>query len=96
MCYINRKHYLHVLDELCLLFRLLHLRVLLEFLKQLSDLSPIKHIWDVIGGEVRRKDTRNLRQLEVMGQNNTVTWLLCAVVARLSFMIRADGSHTKY
>ena len=43
-CVLSQKKDLHALDELCLLFHLSHLRLLLEFKMLLSDLNPIIHL----------------------------------------------------
>ena len=38
------------------------------------DHNPIEHIWDVIGREVRRRDSRNIRQLQQFVVNYKSQW----------------------
>ena len=37
---------------------------ILEWLSCSPDLNPMEHIWDVIGRNVRARDSRNIRELE--------------------------------
>ena len=63
----------------------------------LSDLTPIKYIWDVIAREVRRRDHRIARQLEVMEQNRTASEVASIrSLVRLPFiMIRVNVCSTR-
>ena len=44
-----------------------------------SDVNPFEHIWDVIGREIRRRGTRNFRQLQqfVVEERNRIAQRTC-------------------
>ena len=67
------------------------------------DLNPIEHIWDVIGRNVRARESRNIRELEraVLDEWNRVQQHVCreyvlSMRSRCRAVINASCGHTRY
>ena len=68
------------------------------------DLSPIEHLWDRLGRQVReRHDVNNIRDLQRVLQAewtripSQVIWkLICSMRRRCLAVLAANGGHTRY
>ena len=68
------------------------------------DLSPIEHLWDHLGCQVReRQDVNNIRDLEHALQAEWVRTLLqvirkliCSMRCRCLLILAVNGGHTRY
>ena len=76
---------------------------ILPWLSCSPDLNPIMHIWDVIGRKVRRRDPRNVRELEraVLDEWNILQQHICqeyvlSMRSRCRAVINANGGHTGF
>ena len=70
----------------------------------LQDLSPIEHLWDHLGRQVReRHDVNNIRDLERALQAEwvriplqVIRKLICSMRRRCLAVVAANGEHTRY
>ena len=71
-----------------------------------SDLSPIEHLWDHLGRQVRERQVRddnNIRDLEralqaewVRVPLQVIRKLICSMRSRCLAVLAANGGHTRY
>ena len=76
----------------------------LQWLARSLDLSPIEHLWDLLGRQVReRHDVNNIRDLERALQAEwariplqVIRKLICSIRRRCLAVLAANGGHTRY
>jgi transposase len=76
---------------------------LLDWPSQSPDLNPIKHLWDHVKREVRKRKPRTIKDLKQMVEEiwNVIPPEVCkklvySMPKRIEAVVRARGRHTKY